>query len=420
MVTALTPASRARVWLAVAAALILAALPAPKGDGAAWAAATRPQPCEQLAASPNFAQDGVAFCSGTAKPSAGNDVVLFVTTDHGRSWRRTTSTGLTFQPGDHVDDVLASPRFSTDRTVFVEIRFEGVFQSTDLGATFTPLLPRATPRLTPFVLGAGVGELPAVDHTVLLAANLASGRPALIDPSTRAVELVAGAPEPAVGAFVSPYWADDQVGLMFTESGEFGMTTVSVFACTVAFECTTLLTRLPAGHGFRQAWAAADFATSRTLFVELRSDAADAPLLFVSRDAGHTFSPLSAAQRILTAHVPDVRKHVPAAVGIAPGRTGSATLWMRVIGSATGSPPYELYRSDDDGRSWRRVAFGHNTQHGQQGTMHALDVPNGPLQPRTLLVATGDKHLLANGITIGGWGAECSSDDGRTWNIACR
>lgn len=385
------------------------------------AARTLAQPCTHVVASPAFVRDGTAFCAGT--PLGGGPPGIVVTSDRGQTWRRASATGLPYKAGDVVDDLAISPRFEQDGMVFVSVRFEGVFVSTDLGSTFSVVIPYTTPVIHPFAadaggLGAGLGP---ADRTLLLVPRWLGEQPAVIDPLSRTVTPGTTPAGPAVGALVSPAWTRDHTAMLFTQSGSLRDTRVRAYGCSAAFTCDTELGSFPAGLAFGQAWAAADFGTSRTIFVRLAETATGRPHLYVSRDGGRRFSPMTAANAILRAHAPDARRDHPAVVTLAPGASGSTTLWLRVYGAPYGSsvPGVELYRSGDNGRSWRRVAFGRLSAPGPRGTMTDLRIAVHSTQSRALLAVTADGHVFLNGIAKGGWTAHCSTDAGRTWAAFC-
>jgi hypothetical protein len=407
---------RARV-AAVAVAVTLAG-----GTGTvATAAGTTPLPCEQLGVSPDFAHDGTAFCAGTEMTGfAATGLAVFTTTDKGRTWRRATAAGLPYKAGDRMADLVVSPLYASDHTIFVTVTFEGVYASTDAGETFTPVLLGSWPLVTPFV--AGVGGVAPGRRTLLMVPRWSTGTPALVDPVLRTVEPVPGPPGQAVAVTVSPAWSDDHTAVAFTHATVNGMPQVVAYACSVAFECTTRLGTLPAGYAFHHAWLAADFASSRTMFVEVVPEASGhTPLLYVSRDAGRTFTPMSKAQALVNAHLRNPRLDYEPVVALDAGRPGTDRVWMRLYGTETnGLPAMETYRSDDNGQTWVRVAYGRIGSGTPRGTMQVRRVPPRELQPRVLLAATGDDHLFVNGITQGGWGVSCSSDGGRTWTTTCR
>lgn len=378
-----------------------------------------PQPCAHVAASPAFARDRTVFCAGTVTTDgltpAGLGIV--VSTNGGRTWRKASASGLPQDKGVVIDGLLVSPRYANDRTVVVNVRLHGLYQSSDGGESFTPLLPASVRGVTAFVGGMSAAGGDAVAaRTMLLVPSGAAQLPLVVDTATRTAQPVPGAPAVAVGAVVSPAWATDGTALLFTDAGTSGA--VTAYGCNVAFDCRTRLGRLPAGYTFEQAWPAADFTTSKTLFVKARSGSGRSRL-YVSRDGGSSFTAMSEANRLLDAHVERPSRDPHPVASIATGRPGSARVWMRVYGSPHASlPAAELYRSDDNGRRWTRVAYGRIAQKGPRGTMQDVRVPPG--QFNSLIAATPDDVVFVNGIARGGWTASCSNDRGRTWSTFCR
>jgi hypothetical protein len=389
-----------------------AALAVPAG-----AAAVQPQPCTQLAVSPNFAHDGTVFCGGTAMSGfTPTGLSLFGSTDKGRSWHQATAAGLPYKSGDRMVDLVVSPLYASDHAVFVAIAGEGIYESTDAGATFTPLLPGAWPQVTPFVSGVAVNGAPR--RTMLFAPYWLGGTPVVVDPGAHSIQPVPGAPQAITGMVVSPSWLDDHTAVAFTQSGEGKDLRITSYSCTLAFDCSARLATFPVGLAYRGAWLAADFGVSRTMFVELEPVFGGTPRMYVSRDAGRTFAPLSKAQALLDAHVQNANRDAPPLADLASGPPGSRRLWMRIYGSPFASlPAAELYRSDDNGKTWARIAYRRIAQTGPRGAMQDLRVPPDP--PGTLLAASADNHLFVNGITAGGWGVSCSANGGVTWATFC-
>jgi photosystem II stability/assembly factor-like uncharacterized protein len=105
--------------------------------GASWTAGAMPQPAQigQIALSPNFAVDGIAFAATT------NQGVLR-TTDSGVSWRY-RSLGLA---DAEVTALALSPTFQADITLFAGV-MNGLFMSVNLGETWrlSPLERAAAP-----------------------------------------------------------------------------------------------------------------------------------------------------------------------------------------------------------------------------------------------------------------------------------
>jgi len=406
-----------RFALGAAVALLTAFAPGPSRAETG----VTPLPCEQMGASPDFARDGTAFCGGTVMSGyAPTGLALFVTTNHGRSWRHAAAVGLPYKAGDRMTDLVVSPRFASDSTIVVTVLFEGVFVSADAGESFTPALLGSWPAVTAFVSGIAASE--STQRTLLLVPRWTTGTPAIVDPVLRTIQPVPGPPEPARAVLVSPTWVQDHAAVAFTQTGSGEGLRVSLYGCNEVFECSTRLGALPVGQAFHRAWLAADFATSRTMFVELVTDQEVAPpRLYVSRDGGRTFASMRPAQALVDAHFRDPRHDYEPVAAIDVGAPGSDRVWLRVYGTESATrPAIELFRSDDNGRTWTRVAYRRIVTRGARGGMQDVRVPPRALQPRVLLAATSNGYLFVNGIVRGGWGVSCSADAGRTWTTACR
>lgn len=80
----------------------------------------------KLAISPNYQSDRTVF--------AGTSRGLLVTQDGGTSWEKLP---ITAEGDGYIENVALSPDLERDRTLLVSVRGEGLFKSTDCGATFT-------------------------------------------------------------------------------------------------------------------------------------------------------------------------------------------------------------------------------------------------------------------------------------------
>lgn len=97
------------------------------GDGGASWEVVLPVPASQLAISPDHANDGTVFAASARG--------LSVTRDGGATWTEVVVSPTS--PGAGVEAVAVSPDFAVDRTVLVSLEGEGVFRSTDGGASYT-------------------------------------------------------------------------------------------------------------------------------------------------------------------------------------------------------------------------------------------------------------------------------------------
>ncbi len=96
--------------------------------GATWTR-TGPDQMTLVAVSPDFAADGTVF--------AGTRDGLLVSHDRGRTWAVTGLGPRT--PPRAIAAVAVSPDFANDHTVLASVDGDGLYRSTDGGATFTPV-----------------------------------------------------------------------------------------------------------------------------------------------------------------------------------------------------------------------------------------------------------------------------------------
>ena len=81
----------------------------------------------KLAISPSYQADRTIFV-GTAGG-------VFKTTDRGQNWQQLVNTG--YGDNGYIEGIALSPDFSSDRTLIVSVRGQGLFKSVDSGNTFT-------------------------------------------------------------------------------------------------------------------------------------------------------------------------------------------------------------------------------------------------------------------------------------------
>lgn len=410
-------------WTVVACAIALVA-PAP--------AVARPvvEPCMYFAASVTFATDRSAFCVGEVRDRTTNQttaLTFFRTADGGRTWTKATALGLVPPSGAYVvRDVFVSPRFADDRAVFVQLT-SGLYVTADLGETFLPADPLAWGRLTPFAAGAAaepVGD--AATHTLVAHAlrgdSEGANKSTVLDPTTRARTPAKGSPGLDVEFAVSPTFAADGLAYVVAEHGTGLDHHYRLYGCSVAFECSTPLYRWPARWTYDRIWLAGDHATSRTIYASVRP--LDGPAtLWVSRNAGKTFSRWTAVERL-------VRPTGFSGVFGLSVVTGTRQVYLRVSGSngdKASSPPWDqLFWSRDGGTTWTRVSYGRMArQPGPRGSMPPTSVWSRVIgsMPRGSVTATGNGRVFVVGGTYEGrtrydsvW---CTVDNGRTWRALC-
>lgn len=403
----------------LAAAALLATLATP-----ARAAGPAAAPCTELAASPSFAADGTAACAGVhrdRRTGETQDISVFVTTDHGRSWRRVAASGMTKPVIEELLDVFFSPRYAQDRMLFV-LSSEGLHLSTDLGATFALVHPTAQARMQPFV---GVSPADGKPRTLVAMAHQAThgtdGAVLVLDPAARVEVPVAGSPLVDHDFAFSPAFATDGTAYAVGFRMANGVRSYGLYRCDATLTCTTLLHQFPGGLTLDRIWLAPDFPRSRTLYVSFQTSSGDA-VHWWSRDGGKTLQRWTSVERLQG----DWSRVATGLVGV----PGTRTLYLRISGNAAtkpGAAPYErLYRSGDDGASWRLVSYGRTpAQAGARGSMP----PNTPRKfgwlgqtARGMLTVAGGR-LFSLGTTYERDDVVdsffCSADGGRTWRRTC-
>lgn len=334
----------------------------------------------------------------------------------------TQPTGTTLVPGlaPSVYEFLISPDFPTDRTLVVVLS-SFVFYSTDAGATFVQAVGNYG-RLSMADALHGISADPT--HGVVLSAGRyptsATVRSAALDPALPVPRPLVGTGTPDIAFLPAPAGSPD-VAYAIGESGSTPPTTQhSFYACNAAYACAERLGSLPAGQTFVEAWFAADFPTSGTVFVAT-IDVQNRTHVYVSRDRARTFAPVPGLSAYLDQ---SYRAKLAPMIALAPGKPGSDTVFARLAGGGNSrrSPTTRLFRSDDNGKTWRLVSWGRSPDgSGPNGTMPYDHLERGWTRlPRGLLTYTPDGRLLFAGTHRGMHVVWCSSDAGRTWRAACR
>jgi hypothetical protein len=405
------PRRLARGLAALSCALLaLAALPG---------AAAAPLPltgCRRLVLSPGYAKDGTAFCAGVFQRET--VLRLYVTHNHARTWSRVDTTGIVVTSGMPLRDFAVSPAFANDGMLVVQMGGD-LYVSTDEGATFRQV-PLLQGRIT---LDTSVAALPgaaSLAHGVIVGAGGgADNHSYVFDPVVPALRAVAGTGGTDVAFFLPP--ARGATGEAFAVGVAPGATTLrhTVYACDATYTCGSARWSFPAGEFVDQMWFAADYATSGVLFVTTIGSRLH---LYVSRDRGATFAAVPALR---TALDQSYRAGAAPALVLTPGRAGSRTVFARVsAGTERPEPPSErLYRSDDDGRTWRLVSYGRSVYaRGPRGTMpysYTYHSSAGEPTPTGLLTYAPDGRLLMVGIKGATHVVWCSADGGRSWRTTC-
>lgn len=386
------------------------------------ASAAEPFDCRLVAYSPDFSTDRTMFCAGLDIDIVRRTIQtsFFVSKDAGATWARPAADGLVTGTNSRPEQLIVSPLYRTDKALFLHTD-EGIWKTTDFGETFVLVDSLANPgegRLAPIVETVG-GE-----RTVFAFAN--AELTAKIDPPLHVP--VAGAPEPELRFVIPPTFAE--TGEAFVVARRPGETpAVILFGCNSALACTDELFEFPPRDEFGNLWLGPMTANGRSMFVEtLRSarPGVSYPVLWRSLDGGRTFVEWSEPNRVLEP-IRGVDGRF-ARTGLAQDPGDPARLFLRVSympatrgrASRTNPPGEQIFRSDDGGTTWRRVAYGLSfKQTGKPGRLPWSHV-NEQSQAHMAFAAEG--HLVALGNVFGPDGYKgpfCSRDFGRHWARAC-
>lgn len=418
------------------AALLAATLPltaVPSG------AAARPSPpCSYVAVSPDFARDRTGACT-YVQPGDDDQPYVYTTRDGGRSWQRAAATGL---PPDtdatpHVRPVF-SPRYAADRTLYV-VTGDGVFESTDLAATFRlvdPLVRQGSGNNPAVLVGSAP---PPVDSAApgerVLLAGAYGERSAMYDSGTGLHLPVPGA-RGGMRYFATPTWPSAQappLALVLDDRPTAENPYASgytAYGCTEALACTEPRFSFPNGlylDGVEVGqWG------GQVVYVTLMHNLASG-IWYPRRstDGGRTFTPWRSLDAILNATGRGVGGNAPA-VSLAPDPSSPGVWWVRVNAGPSGlwtdrMPPTEqVFVSDRRGDGWRRVAYQRDPdQRGQRGTLpwntgtssRGADLYQLVAAPAGKLFAVG-RHWEKDD-RVGQTAVWCSTNGGRTWRMLC-
>jgi hypothetical protein len=379
-------------------------------------------PCERVLPSPSFAKDHVVACL------AGN--LIWVSTDAGRLWHRPLARGLppdagalpqpipTAAPGPM--ELFFSPLFAEDHTLYAHADTGPLLASTDLGETFTVADPTAYQTngidFRPFVQTGPTG-----DHTALtyddtnhwfIRPDLHSRVPGFNVDNAVGIALPQRFPADGEAAFLlrRNSTAAGKPGLPFT-----------VYACRDELDCA-VRADLPvstSGWDVTGNWLGGR-PGRRTVYFALRGQT-DGASAWRSTDGGRTFASWTSLTRLL---VRDVRRdadrpeyqlaHHPAF----PHRVYLRVSRVLRERAARSVPDEAVFRSDDDGTTWRQVAGGWSSARGGAGSVPWMGFPTGGW-PGTFELA-GDGSLFATGWARGDHRIAVyrSTDGGAHWREA--
>ena len=394
--------------------------------------------CERVVASPTFRTDGTAFCAGTEYRASGGVVTKTVrvsaTHDHARSWKAVAVSGLPQDDTASFVDIVISPAFAEDRMLAIDLGNAGVYFSRDAAVSF-----QAAPLVTgPVIIVAapgGILDAPAPVSSALpsrhgLIVGVGRGvtpglsRSIAFDPVLPNIRVLAGTDAIDQAFFASPDYATDGAAFAVGADGTTPTTTRhGLYACAAEFACRTKLFTFPPAEWVDRLTFAPDYAKTGTLFattidLEARQHA------YVSYDRGVRFTRMA----MLDGAMAEVyRTGATGALALAAGRPGSRTVLARISGGVPDPQPAgeRLYRSDDDGRHWRLVAFGRPPYiRGSRGTVPyslSYSAKQHHQTPLGVLTIAPDGRVLANARrpSIAGLFVWCSPDAGIHWTTTC-
>ncbi len=401
--------------------------------------------CRVVAFSPVVATDRTGLCVGYLIDY--DDVVdfrrtlalqVYLTRDAGRTWTPTAGAGLLADDRTHLGGLAFSPAYATDHTVYLQTTDQGVLASVDLGASWHPVAAQATAfadafvTLPPLVAQPVPGLEPAA---VALVSGDADDEMSVTQGFAHVP--VPGSPGDDRELLVPAGFPDRPAYAVADEKGADPNSTqnhAALFRCDAQLRCDQRVYAWPRGTAVVRAWLAPDFATSKTMYVVTTGPTARMPMqAWLSTDAGATFSRWRSVDAVLGRVDNGFGNHV--AVGLGMVR-GSRTYYLHVA-MANGfwwtprrTPPHQVFRSDDRGAHWRRVAYANpDGKGGLKGNLpffidHGLDrrrLADLTLLPDGRLFATGGRVDTAPvtyelRFTYGVW---CSVDGGATWAERC-
>ena len=403
---------------------------------------TRVDTCEVLAFSPDEAHDHTWFCAAMLKnevgqPTGGASVQVSQTS--GRTWRTLTVTGLQGLRNTMLTQLVVSPHYASDHTLFLQTLGNGLYESVDGGSTWVIADALATSSEGIHTISAFTQTLASGLPSTTMLAFADTAAPALIVPPAVHAP-VAGVPNETLIAFFLPPTFPASEGF----AGAFSTADYApqLFSCNAVLACKKPLFKFPAHTALQSVYFAGGYPGRHILFAKTASSATSTRgalvQLWRSVDDGKTFAPWTAAQRLL----PASKYAYSDAVGIATNPHQPHVVYLNVDykpavkpgprGEVDApSPPFpptsQIFRSSDDGNHWIRVSYGtasNSTNRPPRGNIPWLgsDTANEPAA--IFLTDTGKLALSANQIVYDAKTGNgtfyssvpyCSTDSGRTW-----
>ena len=394
----------------VGAVLVAAGLTSPS------ASAASPPACEVVTESPDYRRDRTLLC--VHRTSQSTPKVLAVSRDAGRSWRSPGLGGLARTgPTDIPVSASFSPLFARDRTIFATVS-TGTYASTDLGETFTLLDPTIQGGYDGNPLPVLLPQLPLPTGSNAHSVHLANAArfPSLVEVESRMHRPVPGVPGLGARSFLA---GRDNTVLALVHEVEAPVRQVALYRCDETLTCAERLFAFPTDLTVYRVQSMPD----GSVVAILRTPSDDATV-WRSADGGRTFATWDAVDAVLRPAnlVTDQPIHLSVTANAAlPGRwflRVETSLKMPGRWPASAPPATQVFRSDDSGRHWRRVAFRRDElQRGSRGNAAWIDTGRG--DNRALLHLTPDGRLLAAGTSRTALTLFCSLDGGVRWTVGC-
>ena len=374
------------------------------------ASAARVPACQDIAFSPAFSRDRTMWCSESI---ADDGAYVYRSTDAGRTW----GPGVKVRSGDgqtFLARVVPSPLYATDRRVVVWT-IEGLYESVDGGMTFGTV-PVADPKSepVPYVETIGTGTRRAA-FVYGFGGN-----------GTYDTELgrrgVLGAPGYEALRYLVPssYPESRTAVAIATPSGVLADSNGNAVTpeTTVAMRCEADFACAQKTYDFGRIFASTndDLGRPNQHFVSgiefTRKPRGEVTLgkarVWRTNDAGGSWTPWPSVERLLSVRPANSKWVI---TGSPDGRHMFLSVTVMKYGPHNNSYSDDtvsasLWRSDDDGSTWRRMPVPWARPPG--------------LHPVRLTAQFGNR-LYATGSRPGFTGMFCSLDNGRTWRTGtCR
>jgi hypothetical protein len=403
------------------------------------AAPPRP-PCLDVAVSPDFARDRTAVCGRLYYDGSTMVAEIYRTRDGGTTWAKARAAGLVVdQTGSFAIRPQFSPDYRSDKRIFLATT-TGMYATTDAGDTFLVVdsALRASGLDNPAVYAGDPGATGAVlGKRRLMAAVAAGASSARTDVSTGTHQPVIGAgAQTALFVLPTPIAPSAQPLALTTERADPSRPDVVsvLWSCTNDLACSERRYVFPDGFRPVRFWWLPVAKGRAELAVLLGRGSSYRVML--SADNGVTFRRWTSLERIIEPAARAAGSKSSPAVGIAFDRALPGRVYARIVGTIPlesttwprSAPPAEqIFRSDDGGASWRRVAYGLGfRQGGRAGTIPWNVAGPGVQMDRAPIVLASDGRLLIpgakegeSGFVPGTWSVYCSRDGGNRWYVTC-